>query len=199
MLNVECTARFVYPRTAVRILYLHFNSILLQCCGSGSGIRFLFDPGSGLGFFPDPNIGFRIPNPYFFDSLMTKFWIKSTIILSVVPGSEINIPDPQHCFIFFLLILFQECKYLPEHELKQLCDIVCDLLLEESNIQVNLTFSLNFKSAVSAFFISRICPGIKGLDSDLVTHEIDIFKKSQAFLHGVFRSGMKVKLFREFP
>ncbi len=53
-----------------------------------------------------------------------------------VVGSGINIPDPQHCFIF-LLIFFQECKYLPEHELKQLCDIVCDLLLEESNIQVN--------------------------------------------------------------
>jgi len=29
----------------------------------------------------------------------------------------------------------QECKYLPENELKQLCDLVCDLLLEESNIQ----------------------------------------------------------------
>jgi len=29
----------------------------------------------------------------------------------------------------------QECKYLPEQELKQLCDLVCDLLLEESNVQ----------------------------------------------------------------
>jgi len=29
----------------------------------------------------------------------------------------------------------KECKYLPEHELKQLCDLVCDLLLEESNVQ----------------------------------------------------------------
>jgi len=29
----------------------------------------------------------------------------------------------------------QDCKYLPENELKQLCDLVCDLLLEESNIQ----------------------------------------------------------------
>lgn len=29
----------------------------------------------------------------------------------------------------------KECKYLPENDLKQLCDIVCDLLLEESNIQ----------------------------------------------------------------
>lgn len=29
----------------------------------------------------------------------------------------------------------RECKYLPENDLKKLCDIVCDLLLEESNIQ----------------------------------------------------------------
>lgn len=29
----------------------------------------------------------------------------------------------------------RKCKYLPENDLKQLCDIVCDLLLEESNIQ----------------------------------------------------------------
>ncbi|XP_012254206.2 serine/threonine-protein phosphatase 6 catalytic subunit [Athalia rosae] len=29
----------------------------------------------------------------------------------------------------------KECKYLPENDLKKLCDMVCDLLLEESNIQ----------------------------------------------------------------
>lgn len=29
----------------------------------------------------------------------------------------------------------RDCKYLPENDLKQLCDLVCDLLLEESNIQ----------------------------------------------------------------
>ncbi|KAF6205680.1 hypothetical protein GE061_019853 [Apolygus lucorum] len=29
----------------------------------------------------------------------------------------------------------KECKYLPENDLKKLCDIVCELLLEESNIQ----------------------------------------------------------------
>lgn len=31
--------------------------------------------------------------------------------------------------------LVKDCKYLPENDLKQLCDIVCDILLEESNIQ----------------------------------------------------------------
>lgn len=29
----------------------------------------------------------------------------------------------------------KECKYLPENDLKKLCDIVCEILLEESNIQ----------------------------------------------------------------
>ncbi|XP_014251493.1 serine/threonine-protein phosphatase 6 catalytic subunit [Cimex lectularius] len=29
----------------------------------------------------------------------------------------------------------KNCKYLPENDLKKLCDIVCDLLLEEANVQ----------------------------------------------------------------
>lgn len=29
----------------------------------------------------------------------------------------------------------QQCKYLPENDLKKLCDIVCSILLEESNVQ----------------------------------------------------------------
>ncbi|RDD47410.1 Serine/threonine-protein phosphatase 6 catalytic subunit [Trichoplax sp. H2] len=29
----------------------------------------------------------------------------------------------------------RDCKYLPENDLKKLCDLVCDLLLEESNVQ----------------------------------------------------------------
>lgn len=29
----------------------------------------------------------------------------------------------------------KNCKYLPENDLKRLCDIVCDLLMEEPNIQ----------------------------------------------------------------
>jgi hypothetical protein len=28
----------------------------------------------------------------------------------------------------------KECKYLPENDLKKLCDIVCDYLIEESNV-----------------------------------------------------------------
>ncbi len=66
---------------------------------------------------------------------------------------------------------------MPEHELKQLCDIVCDLLLEESNIQVNLTFNFNFKMLFQRFFC-QICPGIKGLD--FVTHTVRlVFLKSR--------------------
>ena len=29
----------------------------------------------------------------------------------------------------------QQCKYLPENDLKKLCYIVCSILLEESNVQ----------------------------------------------------------------
>lgn len=31
--------------------------------------------------------------------------------------------------------IVKECKYLPENDLKQLCDLVYEILLEESNIQ----------------------------------------------------------------
>ena len=34
-----------------------------------------------------------------------------------------------------MITLDKECKYLPENYLKRLCDYVCDLLLEESNVQ----------------------------------------------------------------
>lgn len=29
----------------------------------------------------------------------------------------------------------KKCKYLPENDFKKLCDYVCDILLEESNVQ----------------------------------------------------------------
>ncbi len=57
-----------------------------QCCGSGSGIRCLFDPWSAIRnsfFFRIPDLESRTPNPYF-DSLMTIFAEKSTIILSAL-------------------------------------------------------------------------------------------------------------------
>ena len=42
----------------------------------------------------------------------------------------------QQCKVRLWQIKFVTClQYLPENELKQLCDIVCDLLLEESNVQ----------------------------------------------------------------
>ena len=34
-----------------------------------------------------------------------------------------------------MLALCRKCKYLPENELKQLCDRICDILMSESNIQ----------------------------------------------------------------
>jgi hypothetical protein len=54
-----------------------------QCCGSetgafltpGSGI---WDPGSGIGFFRIPDLGSQT---HIFESLVTTFWIKSSIIL----------------------------------------------------------------------------------------------------------------------
>ncbi len=39
------------------------NPVIQQCCGSGSGILCLFDPGIWNRFFPD--LESRIPNPYF--------------------------------------------------------------------------------------------------------------------------------------
>ncbi len=43
-----------------------------QCCGSGSGIRdpvpfWPLETGSGIGFFQIPDLGSRIPNPYFWE------------------------------------------------------------------------------------------------------------------------------------
>lgn len=31
--------------------------------------------------------------------------------------------------------IVKDCKYLPENDLKKLCDIVVEILMEESNIQ----------------------------------------------------------------
>ncbi len=52
-----------------------------QCCGSGSGAILILDLGSCIRnrYFPDSGSQTRI-----FDSLMTNFWVKSTIILSLL-------------------------------------------------------------------------------------------------------------------
>ena len=47
----------------------------------------------------------------------------------------------------------QQCKYLPEPELKQLCDLVCDLLLEESNVQPGGCMWFDFPLMTSVFSI----------------------------------------------
>jgi hypothetical protein len=47
-----------------------------HCCGSGSGIRCLFDPGIRNRFFPDPG-----SQTHIFESLVTTFWVRSSIIL----------------------------------------------------------------------------------------------------------------------
>jgi hypothetical protein len=57
--------------------------IFFRCCGSGSGIRCLFDPwiqdpGSGIGFFQIPDLGSQT---HIFESLVTIFWVKISIIL----------------------------------------------------------------------------------------------------------------------
>ncbi len=54
----------------VVLYFLDRLRISWQCCGSGSGIRCLFwplDPGSGIGFFRIPDLGSRIPKPYFWE------------------------------------------------------------------------------------------------------------------------------------
>ncbi len=50
----------------------------MQCCGSGSGIRCLFDP-----WIRDPEWVFPDPGSqtHIFESLLTIIWVKSSIIL----------------------------------------------------------------------------------------------------------------------
>jgi hypothetical protein len=49
---------------------------IFQCCGSGSGIRCLFDPWIRDRFFPDPG-----SQDHIFKSFLTIFLVKSSIIL----------------------------------------------------------------------------------------------------------------------
>jgi hypothetical protein len=76
-----------YPIQLIEETSAYFGKCLtkIQCCGSGSGIRCLFDPwirdpGSGMGFFRIPDPGSRIPRPYFeelFDNFFGKKFYNS--------------------------------------------------------------------------------------------------------------------------
>ncbi len=109
-----------------------------------SGIRCLFDPGSGIRnrFFPDPGSlipdpGSLIPDPgsqtHTFDSLMTNCWVTSTIARSVL-GKKISVPFKKKLLTilwylwlqkmegrnFFFLFLFLCCCWIrnPRSELQ---------------------------------------------------------------------------------
>ena len=68
----------------------------------------------------------------------------------------------QECKVLLLLpsssFSFSPPQYLPEQELKQLCDLVCDLLLEESNVQpVGLLSPATCYLPLVTFHLTR-CP-----------------------------------------
>ncbi len=114
--------RVVHPGSRIRMLTFY------QCCGSGSGIRdwvpfWPLDPGSGIrdGRQSASGSGIRDEQPgsyflelrnHFFAFLgvkMLKFFYEDpgsgmeTVRIrdgkKSDPGSGINIPDPQHCFL----------------------------------------------------------------------------------------------------
>ncbi len=67
------------PLPGGQLTSTHSHSIS-QCCGSGSGIWCLFDPGIRNRFFPDP--GSQIPDPnHIFLRTYWQFWFKKSIIL----------------------------------------------------------------------------------------------------------------------
>jgi hypothetical protein len=102
------------------IKYLFFTSVAHP--GPASGIRCLFDPwirDPGLVKNQDPGSGLKTSR-IMFQELRNNFWVKileffdadldlaSGIFLNLDPGwknsdpgSGINIPDPQHCFLPF--------------------------------------------------------------------------------------------------
>jgi hypothetical protein len=65
---------------------------------SGSGAFLALDPGSGIGFFPDPG-----SKTHIFDKLMKHFWVKSPIIRSVL-SKKISLPVQKFNYLQFYYI-----------------------------------------------------------------------------------------------
>ncbi len=67
------------------LLILIQNTVICSVADPGSGIWCLFDPWIRIrnGLFPDPGSRFPVPGSQtnIFESLMTIFWLKSSIIL----------------------------------------------------------------------------------------------------------------------
>ncbi len=70
-----------------------------QCCGFGSGIRSLFDPGSWILIVFS---GSWIQNPYF-SELKDKFWGKNSIIL-IWPKKNLYLFNNNIIYIFMLFV-----------------------------------------------------------------------------------------------
>ncbi len=65
----------------------YYSGTVFQCCGSGSGIRWLFDPWTRIRDRFFSGSGFSDPGSqtHIFESLVTNFWVKSSIILENWP------------------------------------------------------------------------------------------------------------------
>jgi hypothetical protein len=111
--------------------------VLLQCCGSGSVIRCIFDPWiRDPGWVKDQDLdpgsrsGMNIPD-HISESLKTIFWVKILKILDADPvsgmekhsdpgwknsdlGSEINIPDPLTVLCISILFRILPFPVIPD-------------------------------------------------------------------------------------
>jgi hypothetical protein len=106
--------RFSFTLDPLELSCCTYRKRIKQCCGSGSGIRFLFDPGSGMGKKSRSASELNIPD-HISESLETIFWVKILKFFAADagiffddpgsgirngknsnPGSGTNIPDPQH-------------------------------------------------------------------------------------------------------
>jgi hypothetical protein len=86
-----------HPSTSYLFFAGCFGAVKSSVADPGSGAFLTPGPGSGIGFFPDPGSGaFLTPRPgsgigffpdpgsqtHIFESLLTHFWVKKSIILS---------------------------------------------------------------------------------------------------------------------